>query len=284
MTQTPQPRNPEAAIPPSGPLDALYRQYNRRCFVRPDPLQFLYEYPDIRDRELVALVASSLAYGRVAQILKSVSRVLALLGPSPHAFLMGAGRKDLHGALADFAHRFSRGREVADMLWAARRAVRSCGSLEACFAEGLEPEQETVLPALTAFVDRLHSFGGRRSFLLAQPGKGSACKRWHLFLRWMVREDEVDPGGWHRVSPSMLIVPLDTHMHRIGLRLGGTVRRQADLKAALEVTHMFRRIAPDDPVRYDFSLTRLGIREDTDMEGFLCMCQGPPSRTVPRSG
>ena len=284
MTQTPQPRNPETAIPPPGPLDALYRRYNRRCFVRPDPLQFLYDYPDIRDRELVALVASSLAYGRVAQILKSVSRVLALLGPSPHAFLMGADRKDLHGALAGFTHRFSRGREVADMLWAARRAVRSCGSLEACFSEGLDPGQETVLPALTAFVDRLHRFGGRRSFLLAQPGKGSACKRWHLFLRWMVREDEVDPGGWHRVSPSMLIVPLDTHMHRIGLRLGGTARRQADLKAALEVTRMFRWISPDDPVRYDFSLTRLGIREDTDMEGFLCTCQGSPPQTVPRSG
>jgi uncharacterized protein (TIGR02757 family) len=250
-------------------LDALYRQYNRRCFVQPDPLQFLYAYPDVRDRELVALVASSLAYGRVAGILKSVSIVLDLLGPSPHAFLMGAERESLKRGLAGFRHRFTGGVEVADMLWAARCAVRSFGSLEACFTAGLVLEEETILPALTRFVNSLHRFGGRRSFLLAQPEKASACKRWHLFLRWMVRRDEVDPGGWSGVPPSMLIVPVDTHMHRIGMGLGGTLRTQADLKTALEITRMFRCIAPEDPVRYDFSLTRLGIRPDGDLNGFL---------------
>ncbi len=280
MKNTSNTRSRRPLPPLKDELDTLYRHYNRRCFVQPDPLQFLYAYPDVRDRELVALVASSLAYGRVAAILKSVSIVLDLLTPSPHAFLMGAEREGLKTSLAGFRHRFTRGVEVADMLWAARCVVRSFGSLEACFTAGLIREEETILPALTRFVNTLHQFGGRRGFLLAQPEKASACKRWHLFLRWMVRRDEVDPGGWSRVPPSMLIVPVDTHMHRIGMGLGGTSRTQADLKTALEITHMFRRLAPEDPVRYDFSLTRLGIRPDGDLEGFLNAVCPAQSRRV----
>ncbi|MGM0663159.1 MAG: TIGR02757 family protein [Thermodesulfobacteriota bacterium] len=255
-------------------LEHLYRRLNRRCFVDPDPLLFLYDYPEIRDRELVALVASALAYGRVAQILKSVSFVLDILGPSPYAFLMDVSREDLLEALSGFRHRFSTGEDVAGMLWSARSIIRSCGSLEACFSSGLSHGQDSVLPALTSFVRSLRAARERDGFLLARPEKGSACKRWHLFLRWMVRQDDVDPGGWKDVPASMLIVPLDTHMHRIGLRLGGTRRKQADAKAAMEVTEMFRRVAPDDPVRYDFSLTRLGIRPDVDPEEFFSACRG----------
>ena len=89
----------------------------------------------------------------------------------------------------------------------------------------------------------------------------------------MVRKDEVDPGGWHRVPQSKLIVPLDVHMHRIGLQLGLTHRRQANLKAAYEITAAFRAIEPDDPVRYDFSITRLGIHPDLTPEAFLRSCR-----------
>ena len=87
-------------------------------------------------------------------------------------------------------------------------------------------------------------------------------KRLNLFLRWMVRRDDVDPGGWDSVSRGRLVVPLDTHLFRIARTLGFTDRKSADLAAALEITDRFREIAPDDPVRYDFALTRLGIRAD----------------------
>ncbi len=255
-----------------GSLEHLYRRFNHRCFVRPDPLQFLYNYPSSRDRELAALVASSLAYGRVAHILKSVSCVLDILGPAPHAFLMECTHEELHRALSGFRHRFSPGVEMADLLWSARRIIRDAGSLEACFTAGLWEGQETILPALNTFVQALRNSGGRKGFLLARPEKGSACKRWHLFLRWMVREDSVDPGGWSGVKPSMLLVPLDTHMHRISRGLGATARKQADGKAALEVTEMFRRISPEDPVRYDFCLTRLGIRPEGGLEEWIAQC------------
>jgi len=85
----------------------------------------------------------------------------------------------------------------------------------------------------------------------------------------MVRKDDVDPGGWENVSPSRLIIPLDVHMHRICLKSGLTERKQANMRTALEITSFFKKLAPRDPVRYDFALTRLGIRDDIDPDEFL---------------
>jgi uncharacterized protein (TIGR02757 family) len=99
--------------------------------------------------------------------------------------------------------------------------------------------------------------------------RGSACKRLHLFLRWMARKDEVDPGVWSGLDPARLMIPLDTHMFRIARTLELTRRKQADMRAALEITEAFRTICPEDPARYDFSLTRLGIREGVDIGDFL---------------
>jgi len=112
------------------------------------------------------------------------------------------------------------------------------------------------------------AMGRERSYLLPDPRLGSACKRLNLYLRWMVRRDAVDPGGWN-VPPAKLVVPLDTHMHALGRALGLTDRRSADLRTALEITAAFRAIAPDDPVRYDFALTRLGMRGGERREAFL---------------
>ena len=78
----------------------------------------------------------------------------------------------------------------------------------------------------------------------------------------MIRADEVDPGGWASINPSKLIVPIDTHMWKICSVAGFTKRKQADLKSALEITDAFRIINPEDPVKYDFSLTRAGIRRN----------------------
>lgn len=255
-------------------LKSLYACYNRREYVSPDPLQFLYDYPDLRDREIAGMIASALAYGGVKQILGSVSRVLEKMRPSPYLFLMSRNLSDLRKGLEGFKHRFTTGDDLAQMLWGIKRAIEDYGSLEACFTQG--SGDQTILPALTAFVRRLRGYAEQDyKFLLPHPVQQSACKRLNLYLRWMVRKDEVDPGGWDRVPRSKLIVPIDLHMHRIGRALGITERRQADLKTALEITSAFREIAPDDPVKYDFVLTRLGIRDDMDMEGFLRTCRLP---------
>ncbi len=261
-------------------LEELYRRLNRRRYVHPDPLEFLYKYERPGDREIVALAASSLAYGRVKQILRSVSSVLAKLGPRPAGYLAETSPARLRQAMAGFKHRFNTGEHVAAMLLGARRVIGRYGSLEACFCESLRPDDETILPALRVFVGRIaKAAGDNYGHLLPDPAGRSACKRLNLMLRWLVRSDEVDPGGWNSVGPEKLIVPLDTHMHKIALRLGITKRKAADIRTALEVTAAFRRIRPDDPVRYDFALTRLGIREEMDLSMLPDRCKNKQERT-----
>jgi uncharacterized protein (TIGR02757 family) len=245
-------------------LEALVSRYHRRRFVHPDPLEFLYRYPALRDREIVALLASSLAYGRVVQILRSVAAVLTVLGPSPASHLAGTTPRHLARAFSRFKHRFTTGEELVQLLLGARGAIVRHGSLRACFASSFSPSDTTILPALAAFAREVT--GGTYSSLIPRADGGSACKRLNLFLRWMVREDRVDPGGWRAIPPAALVVPLDTHLHRLARELGFTQRRHADMRTALEVTAAFRAYAPDDPVRYDFALTRLGIRRDDGFE------------------
>ena len=256
-------------------LEKLYVQYNRREAVHPDPIEFLYDHDDLRDREVVALIASALAYGKVAQIMKSVAGVLERM-PSPADFLSDASERTLRRTFADFRHRFAGGKELAAFLSGIKHALNQYGSLQACFKARLSRDDETVLPALSAFVRELTFLsGGRPGHLLPSPTKGSACKRLNLFLRWMVRRDKVDPGGWKGISRSKLIVPLDTHMYRIARILGITVRRQANMRTALEVTAAFREVAPVDPVRYDFALSHLGMRNHPDLDAFLEKCSLP---------
>ena len=249
-------------------LEALYSAYNRRCYVHPDPLEFLYGFTDPKDVEVVGLIASSLAYGNVKQILRSVSLVLTKIGPSPSAFLLNSPFNRIAGTFSDFKHRFTSGEDIARLLWGARLVIEKHGSLQKCFLSRLRSNDCNVIPALSAFVGSVFPEGC--DFLMPAPCKGSACKRLNLFLRWMVRRDDVDPGGWDGVPPSKLLVPLDTHMHRIAMTLGLTRRKQADLRTAIEITEAFRKVSPSDPVRYDFVLTRFGIRKDLDRTALFC--------------
>jgi uncharacterized protein (TIGR02757 family) len=242
-------------------LDQIYRTYNFRRWVHPDPLEFLYGYRDPLDREIVGLVASSLAYGRVLQILKSVRFVLEKMGRSPRDYLASQKEDDLLEAFRGFKHRFTTAEEIVALLLGIRRVTNRFGSLHACFRCGYQDGHDTVLPALFFFVSELSQMcKGRGNSLLPRPEKGSACKRLHLYLRWMIRRDRVDLGVWKSIPTHKLLVPLDTHMHRMGVHLNLTRRCAADLCTAVEVTKGFQTICPEDPVRYDFALTRLGMR------------------------
>jgi len=248
-------------------LENLYQWYNSRRWVHPDPLEFLYHYDTIEDREIVAFIASSLAYGRVTQILVSVGRVLDSLGCSPARFLDESLPEQLISRFDAFVHRFTTGSDLALMLTGLKRVRERFGSLQHCFLSGYSRSDDTVNPALSVLISEIGKPSGRRcrpNSLLPSPDRGSACKRHHLFLRWMVRHDAVDPGGWDAVCPSKLIVPLDTHMYRICSCWGFTERKSSGGAAALDVTRAFRQMTPEDPVRYDFVLTRLGIRKDLD--------------------
>lgn len=245
-------------------LETQYGQYNRRCFVDPDPLACVYGYEDPADREIAALIAASLAYGQVRQIIRSVTDILNRMGRSPRAYLENTAPGQIRQDMAGFVHRFARDCHITALLHAVQQILVRHGSLYRCFQSHLADSEKTVFPALCRFSAELRESGGcdHPAHLVACPEKGSACKRMNLFLRWLVRKDRVDPGGWEAVRPSRLIIPLDTHMFRICSNLGLTARKQANMKTAIEITEAFRQWSPEDPVKYDFTLTRFGIRKE----------------------
>jgi uncharacterized protein (TIGR02757 family) len=243
-------------------LESLYHTWNRREYVHPDPLEFLYGYNDLRDREIVGLIASGLAYGRVRQILKSVGTVLKQMGPNPSGAILPQLRESLLG----FRHRFTTGAEIIAMLEGALSVQAAHGSIGAFVSE--HTRESGILEAQRALVNRITG-GGRVGSLLPCPSRGSCCKRLNMWFRWMARHDEVDPGGWDEVPGSLLLIPLDTHMWKVGCRLGFTNRKAPDLKAVMEITEGFRGLCPEDPVRYDFTLTRFGIRDELCLDSLL---------------
>lgn len=253
-------------------LEETYIQWNRREWISPDPLELVLAYEKLEDRETAAFIASSLAYGRVAQIVKSVSGILNLLGPSPASFLREARPGHLRSLCSSFRHRFTSGEEMGGLLAALGDIFRDHGSIEKYLGRCIA-ESPDMMKGLSLFSEELRMKAGiRRSFLLPSPACGSACKRLFLFLKWMVRRDDVDPGGWTLLSPADLILPLDVHMFRICSALELTTRRQPDLKAALEATAVFRTVLPSDPLKYDFVLTRYGIRQEMDENVFIEKC------------
>ena len=251
-------------------LDEIYLQYNKRELISPDPLQFLYNYEDLYDREIVGLIASSLAYGRVQQILKSIEIVLNIMGSSPIDYIRSSHQSDFIKHFDGFKYRFTTGDDIARLCFALKSIYSDFGSIELAFMSGYSYEDDNFLPAMTKFVSRIAMhYDGGKTYLLPSPERGSACKRFNLFLRWMIRSDDVDPGGWDNNLKSKLLIPLDTHMNNICTSVGMTKRKNADLKAVVEITDWFKIVNSDDPVKYDFALTRFGIRDDMNIEDLL---------------
>lgn len=251
-------------------LEKLYKRYNRRELISPDPLQFLYRYSKPADIEITAFLASALAYGRVQQIEKSLNNLLIRMGDSPSEFVINFDR-DKRKTLKDFKHRFTTGDDISDLLALLRTVISRHGSIEQYFARGYNPSDSNIIPALSEFCNSLldiHAAGHKGQparglkYLLVSPAGGSACKRLNLFLRWMVRDDDVDTGLWKSIDQARLIVPVDVHMGRLCKILGLYDQKTVSLSAAAEITESFAEIEPADPVKYDFALSRIGILEN----------------------
>ena len=254
-------------------LEDLRRHYDAR-FLDSDPVGIVRRFDNPRDREVVALLAAGLAYGRVASIRASVLSLLERMRTGPGRFVTNFDPSRDASRFDGFVHRFTRGRDVALLIHLVRQAQERAGSLESFFLYGdADPGTATLGPALESFGARLFALDARpfvaegaipRSngarWLLPLPSGGSACKRSCLFLRWIVRPDDgVDCGIWTRVRPSRLVLPLDTHLLRVVRALGWTRRKTAGWAMAEQVTERLRRLDPDDPTRFDFALCRLGI-------------------------
>lgn len=249
-------------------LDALYASFNRAGEV-PDPVEFVRRYESPADREIVAFLAAGLAFGRVASVNQSVSRVLDVLGPHPAEAVAGFSWARDARRLDGFVHRWTRGSDIAGLLLVLQRMLREAGSIEGFFVEGWDGTGADVRDALESFGTRATAVAAAAGagpaaargvgYFFPRPGGGSACKRLNLFLRWMVRRDNLDPGGWTRVRPAQLVVPLDTHVVRVGRCLGLTRAVTPGWKMAAEITSALREIDPDDPIKYDFALCHLGM-------------------------
>jgi len=251
-------------------FEGLYKKYNRKELIKPDPLQFIYRYSNPADMEIVGLLSACLAYGRVEQIQNDLNDLLGRMGNSPYEFMINFTNKD-RASLEDFKHRFNTGNDISDLLTLLRTVLAEYGSIEKYFMLGFAPAHENTILALMRFCDSLldkhrMTHHGCKSkglaFLLAGPTLGGAAKRLNLFLRWMVRSDDVDAGLWRSIDKSKLIAPVDVHIARLCRILGFHNHKNVSLKTAIEITRNFTRVSPDDPVKYDFALSRIGILED----------------------
>jgi uncharacterized protein (TIGR02757 family) len=251
-------------------LDKLYNKYNRRELIRPDPLQFVYHYSKPADMGIAALLAAELAYGRVQQIQKSLTDLLGRMGTSPFEFVLNFD-KQKRRKLKNFKHRFTAGDDISDLLELLKKVLNQYGSIEEFFVLGYNPDDKNIIAALSIFCDSLLDTYAKThtspastqlSYLLTRPSAGSACKRLNLFLRWMVRDDDVDVGLWKRIDKAKLIVPVDVHMGRLCRILGFHDRKVISLTTAMEITECFAEIEPADPVKYDFALSRMGILDN----------------------
>ena len=262
-------------------FDGLLADADTGRFLQRDPVVFVRRYSESRDREIAAAVASALAFGKVDLFFPVLTKLFAEADArgGPHAYATSFAKKDAK-RLAPLYYRWNRGNDFA--LWFATlgRAVKQYGSIQALFELhplrpfGAPPPPEageemnerleravTTLEALSQKEARRLGLQVTRSFktFLPRPSSGSACKRWNMFLRWMVRADDgIDLGVWS-LPASSLVLPLDTHTHRISQYVGLTARKQANWRTAVEITAALRQLDPDDPVRFDFALAHLGI-------------------------
>jgi len=258
-------------------LDTLYRERSQQHLSN-DPLSFCRNYPDPADREVAAVIASAFAYGAVAIILRTLKSIFAETGGSPRRYIETFEPERGVKTFSGFKHRFNDGRDLCALLYAIRLMLEQSGSIEAFFLRGYDPGAEDIGGALNSYtasalaLDYSAVFGVEKipsdsyfPFLFPAPASGSACKRLCMFLRWMVRPDDgIDLGLWQKVSPSQLIIPVDTHISRICTYLGFTARKSADWRMACEITAALRKLDPFDPVKYDFSLAHLGISQGCD--------------------
>jgi uncharacterized protein (TIGR02757 family) len=245
-------------------LDTLVETFDVST-ISPDPLELVLRFDDPLDREVAGLIAAAFAYGRAETIVANIGVVLARMTPSPYRYLQTFSAREAADRFAGFAHRFHKTPDLVAFLARIAHAIKEHGSLGALFETCHDPNEPDIAGTLSRFVAALRELPDARSptpsmqYLLTSPEDGSACKRMNLYLRWMVRRTAPDLGLWTFVDPAKLVMPVDTHIHRIATFLGLNDRKSADWKAARALTDRLAAFDASDPVRYDFALCRLGI-------------------------
>jgi uncharacterized protein (TIGR02757 family) len=287
-------------------LDRAYTEFDRadraqRAVAAPaglaDPIDIVRRFTASDDREVVGFVAAALAFGRVASVLQSIERVLGVMGPHPADYVRRFDPRRDTPAFRPIVHRWTRGNDIAALVWILHQVLRRSGSIESFFLEGFDAATPDLSAAIDSFSTRALAFDlapvyGRVPkrpgvcYFFPRASTGSACKRLNLFLRWMVRRDSLDLGVWSHVPASKLIVPLDTHVIRLGRCLQLTKRTSPGWRMAADITAALRKLDAGDPVKYDFAICHIGMmnacgfnRAHDPKTGL-----GPPDRYCPLRG
>ena len=243
-------------------LDEKAYYYNQPVFIETDPLQIPHQFSLKEDIEIAGLLSATIAWGNRKMIIQNAQRMMNLMGNSPYDFVRSHTDDQLK-PLENFVHRTFNGVDFICFIKGLQHIYTNCGGLEAVFAQH---QQDNYLHhSIHAFKNKLFEVphATRSHKHVADPLAGSAAKRLHLFLRWMVRNDHkgVDFGIWKSIPSSSLSCPLDVHSGKVARKLGLLTRTQNDFKAVQELDGNLRKLDPLDPVKYDFALFGLGVFE-----------------------
>jgi len=250
-------------------LEYHYRAFDKSK-IEPDPLQFPHLFEDEKDIEVMAFIASIFAYGNMKQIINSLNKFLIVCNNKPYDFIKNYPVKKSH-LTNSFIHRFYSSKDIIQLFHLLNLAFQEFGPLKSLFISGYNETDSNTKDAITNFSSYFlqkakQEFGTMSRgliFMFPLPEKGSACKRINLFLRWMVRKDELDFGLWNEIPTSKLIIPVDTHIARICRQLKLTKRKNVSWKMAEEITNNLKKFDPNDPIKYDFAICHIGMRNLT---------------------
>ncbi len=245
-------------------LDEMADHYNNPTFIVNDPVSIPHRFSGKQDREIMGFFAATLAWGQRKTIINKCNCLASRFQDEPYRFIMSHTDSDLE-RLAGFKHRTFNDTDLLYFVDFLKRYYSAHDSLEDAFLP--DGRFQSVEKSLTWFEHQFFDHPnapGRTRKHVATPARNSACKRLNMFLRWMVRDDGkgVDFGIWKRIPQSALICPLDVHVDRTARKLGLITRKQADWKAAVELTRNLAVFDAGDPVKYDFALFGLSINKD----------------------
>lgn len=246
--------------------------YHYRYFdfskISPDPLEFPHRYTEEKDIEISAFISSVFAYGNVNQIIATLEKVHKAMGKSPSKFIEKYDIEKGQKKFANIKHRFYTSDDIVLLFLALHRAYKHYGSLNYLFILYHFDGDDDLKFSVKRFSENMINLAVGRGevsnglkFMFPDPSKGSACKRMNLFLRWMVRKDELDFGLWKEIKPSQLLIPVDTHVAQVCKKLRLTHVKNVSWKMAEDITKKLKKIDPKDPVKYDFAICHIGMRK-----------------------
>lgn len=244
-------------------LDDLVIHYDRG-YIESDPIKFVHRFDEPPDREWSALLASSLAFGNVKAIFTCLEKLFDRMGRSPMEFLLTQPKRAIQQATSGIYHRWVTSEDLSVFFQACAKLYRRRSSLEAFFVS--ESDLECGMNRFSSemklqFSSILGSSKLTRglAFLIPNPKQKSVCKRLNLFLRWMVRRTSPDLGLWTRITPGQLFLPMDVHLTAMMKHLNLVPPRAQGWSLVRQATERLCLFDPQDPVKYDFALSRLGI-------------------------